>query len=77
LKAGKTTMTLDFMFNVMPVFLLNAEFAEFEDGYWRDRWPGVKGFGRWILFKIVPLWQAKRWRFTSCDGEGRKKRLVI
>jgi hypothetical protein len=41
--------SLDFVLNVLPCFLLNMEFEELEAGYWKGRWPDVKGVGRWAL----------------------------
>jgi len=78
LAEGKKTMaSLDFVLNVLPCFMLNMEFEEFEDGYWTGKWPDIKGVGRWALFNVVPMWHSKRWRFASCDAQGRRKRLVV
>jgi hypothetical protein len=78
LTEGKKAMaSLDFVLNVLPCFMLNMEFEEFEDGYWTGKWPGIKGVGRWALFNVVPMWHSKRWRFASCDAQGRRKRLAV
>jgi len=78
LAEGKKAMaSLDFVLNVLPCFMLNMEFEEFEDGYWTGKWPDIKGAGRWALFNVVPMWQSKRWRFASCNAKGRRKRLAV
>jgi hypothetical protein len=78
LAEGKKAMgSLDFVANVLPAFLLNMEFEEFEDGYWKDKWPDLHGGARWALFNVVPLWNRGWWRFASCDAQGRRKRLAV
>jgi hypothetical protein len=78
LTEGKKAMaSLDFVLNVLPCFMLNMEFEEFEDGYWTGKWPDIKGLGRWAIFNVVPLWHSRRWRFTSCDAQGRRKRVAV
>lgn len=69
--------SLDFVLNVLPCFMLNMEFEEFEGGYWAGKWPDIKGVGRWVLFNVVPVWHSGWWRFASCDARGRRKRLVV
>ncbi|RDW60761.1 hypothetical protein BP6252_12144 [Coleophoma cylindrospora] len=74
-ETGKKSVSLDFVVNVMPCFLLNMEGQEFEGGMWRG-FPELPGVARWILKVLVPLWHPRRWRFVACDSDGRKKRLV-
>ncbi|KAK3337291.1 hypothetical protein B0T19DRAFT_349830 [Cercophora scortea] len=78
-RAGKKQVTLGFVFNVMPVFLLNMDTVEFEDGMWHGVFPPFKdsGLGRWILMKLVPLWRRGQWRVSSYDGDGRVKALAV
>ncbi len=72
---GKKNMTLDFVLNVLPVFLNNMEGVEFEREMWRNH-PKMPGVVRWLLKRVVPMWNARWWRFVSCDGEGKRRRLV-
>ncbi|KAJ8114178.1 hypothetical protein ONZ43_g4965 [Nemania bipapillata] len=75
--AGKKQVNLSFVFNVLPVFLLNMETAEFEGGMWHDVFPPFKGVAKWILTKAVPAWHSGRWRFVSCSAEGKVKQLAV
>ncbi|KAI9783036.1 MAG: hypothetical protein M1816_001613 [Peltula sp. TS41687] len=75
--AGKQSLTPGFIFNVLPVFLLNMETVEFEGGMWHDVFPPIRGMMKWILTRGVPLWQRRQWRFSSCDADGRVKRLAV
>ena len=74
-ETGKKSVTLDFCLNVMPVFLNNMEFVEFENGRWAG-FPGVPKAVRWIMKNVLPLWHWRRWRFMSCTSDGRRKQLV-
>lgn len=76
-EAGKKSMTLGFVFNILPVFLLNMETREFENGMWHDVFPPFKGVVKTIFNKGVPMWQSKRWRFTSCGPDGEVKQLAV
>ena len=76
LEAGKKSVSMDFAFNTLPVFLLNMEHLEFEGGMWQNVFPPVPKPVKFLLMKLVPLWQRQRWRFASCDGNGKTKRLV-
>lgn len=62
------------MLSTLPVFFLNIENEEFEGGMWRDMWPPV---GKMVMNKAVPMWQAGRWRFSSCDGDFKVKKLAV
>lgn len=75
--AGKQSLTVGFIFNILPVFLLNMETVEFEGGMWHNVFPPVKGMAKWVLTSVVPLWQRRQWRFSSCDANGRAKRLAV
>ena len=77
LKAGKKSVTLSFVFNILPVFLLNMETIEFEGGMWHLVFPPVSPAVKWIMTTVVPFWHQKRWRFVSCGVDGRVKRLAI
>lgn len=75
--SNKSQMTMDFMFNVLPVFLLNMETKEFEGGMWHGVFPPAKGAGRWMLYGVVPFLGKgnKVWRFCSCGKDGGARRL--
>ena len=77
LDAGKKSVTVNFVFNFLPVFLLNMETVEFEGGRWHNVFPPITGVAKWVLTKSVPLWQRRKWRFSSCDADGRVKRLAV
>jgi hypothetical protein len=72
---GKKQVTLDFLLNVMPMFLLNMEDVEFENGMWRAT--PVGGLAKWVLKSLIPLWQHRQWKFASCGSDGRRKRLAV
>lgn len=65
------------MLNILPVFFLNMETVEFEGGMWHEVFPPFKGLTRTIMNRAVPMWQARRWRFVSCDADGRVKNLAV
>lgn len=73
---GKKSVTLDFVMNTLPVFLLNMESVEFEDGMWQS-FPPIAKPVKWVMTSVVPLWQRQQWRFTSCSSDGRRKRLAV
>ncbi|KAM7215259.1 iron-sulfur cluster repair protein DnrN [Rhypophila decipiens] len=75
--AGKKQVSLGFMFNTLPVFFLNMETVEFEGGMWHGVFPPLKGLARAIMNKAVPMWHSGRWRFVSCDADGRAKQLAV
>ncbi|OKL58850.1 hypothetical protein UA08_05841 [Talaromyces atroroseus] len=75
--AGKKTMTFSFVLNVLPVFLLNMDTLDFEDGMWHEVFPPVKGMVKWIMTKAIPMRHSGRWRFASCSPEGRAKQLEV
>ena len=77
LEAGKKSVTLGFVFNVLPVFLLNMESVEFEGGMWHNVFPPFNKVVKWILTKAAPLWQRRRWRFASCSPDGKFKHLAV
>ncbi len=72
---GKKAVTLDFALNTLPIFMNNMELVEFEGGMWREH-PAVPPAIRWIMKKVIPLWNWRIWRFMSCDSDGRRRRLV-
>lgn len=75
-ESSKKQMSMDFMFNVLPVFLLNMETKEFEGGMWHEVFPPAKGAGRWVLYGAVPRWKGNKvWRFCSCGKDGSARRL--
>jgi hypothetical protein len=74
---GKKQVSLNFMFNTLPVFFLNMETATFEDGMWHEVFPPLKGLSRTVMLKLVPIWQSRRWRFVSCTPEEVLKNLAV
>ncbi|KAH7417040.1 hypothetical protein BKA64DRAFT_286380 [Cadophora sp. MPI-SDFR-AT-0126] len=72
---GKKAVTLDFAFNVLPIFMNNMETMEFEGGMWRNH-PEIPSLVRWIMKVLIPLRNRRQWRFLACDSQGRRKRLV-
>lgn len=73
----KQMMSLHFVFNVLPVFFLNMDTVDFEDGMWHEVFPPLKGAVKWTMMQGVPMWQSRRWRFASCSPEGRVKQLAV
>jgi hypothetical protein len=76
LEQGKKQVSLGFTLNVMPMFLLNMEEVEFENGMW-STFPPVPSAVKWVLKSLVPLWQRRLWRFASCDSRGKRKQLAV
>ncbi|KAM7211108.1 iron-sulfur cluster repair protein DnrN [Rhypophila decipiens] len=75
--AGKKQVSLGFMFNTLPVFFLNMETVEFEGGMWHGVFPPLKGMARTIMNNAIPMWHSGRWRFVSCDADGKAKQLAV
>ena len=75
--AGKKQLSPGFIFNILPVFLLNMETVEFEDGMWHDVFPPFKGLVKSIMTQAVPMWRSGQWRFTACGADGRVKQLAV
>ena len=75
--AGKKSLSRDFLFNVLPVFLLNMETVEFEGGRWHGVFPPLPRAANYVLKVMIPAWQRKRWRFASCGADGKVKRLAV
>ncbi|KAG4435897.1 hypothetical protein IFR05_008628 [Cadophora sp. M221] len=72
---GKKAISLDFAFNVLPIFMNNMETVEFEGGMWRDH-PDVPVLVRWVMKVVIPLWMWRMWRLIAYDAQGRRKRIV-
>ena len=77
LEAGKKLVTFGFVFNVLPVFLLNMETVEFEGGMWHNVFPPFGGVVRWLMYSAAPMWQQRRWQFASCGPDGGIKELAV
>lgn len=75
LEAGKKSITLGFVLNTLPVYLLNMESVAFEEGMWQN-FPPVSKPVKWVMTRAIPLWQWQQWRFASCGSDGRMKHLV-
>lgn len=76
LKSGKKMLSLDYALNCLPMFLLNMEVVEFEDGAW-SVFPPVPALVLFVMTKVIPLWRRSWWRFAACDGDRRRKRLEV
>jgi hypothetical protein len=63
-ETGKKTVSMDFALNVMPIFFLNMESEEFEDGMWSN-FPELPGPVTFIIKRVLPLWRGRVWRFVS------------
>lgn len=77
LEAGKKSTTAGFVFNTLPVFLLNMETVEFEGGMWHGVFPPISGAVKWMMTQGIPLWHRAWWRFASCGPDGKLKRLAV
>ncbi|PSR97190.1 hypothetical protein BD289DRAFT_459052 [Coniella lustricola] len=75
--AGKKVVTIPMLFNCLPVFFLNQESHEFEDGMWLGVWPPLGTVGKAVMNRAIPMWQSSRWRFASCDADGKRKELAV
>ena len=75
-ETGKKVVTFDYAMNCLPMFMLNMEVEEFEDGMWRV-FPPVAAPVLFIMTKVIPLWRRSQWRFAACDGERKRKRLAV
>ncbi|KAH7324527.1 hypothetical protein B0I35DRAFT_424382 [Stachybotrys elegans] len=75
--AARSQITPSLVLNIIPIFYLNMNTAEFEDGMWDGIFPSFKGIARAFVMRTVPLWHARRWRFVSCSPEGRVKHLAV
>ncbi|PQE05097.1 hemerythrin HHE cation binding domain-containing protein [Rutstroemia sp. NJR-2017a BVV2] len=75
--AGKKQVNLPFLLNTLPVFFLNMESVEFENGLWHNSFPPVNKPLKWVLTKGAPMWQSRYWRFASCTADGEFKQLEV
>ncbi|KAI4144488.1 MAG: hypothetical protein LQ340_006629 [Diploschistes diacapsis] len=77
LAAGRKQVNISFLFNILPVFFLNMESVQFEDGLWHGVFPPVSAPIKWIMTKGAPMWQHRRWRFASCTSNGEFRQLAV
>ena len=77
LDAGKKSTTPGFVFSTLPVFLLNMETVQFENGMWNGVFPPITGPLKWVMTKGVPRWHQSWWRFVSCTPDGKLKHLAV
>ncbi|PHH74959.1 hypothetical protein CDD80_2740 [Ophiocordyceps camponoti-rufipedis] len=70
---GKNTVRKAGLADVVPLFLLNADRTA-EKGMWHN-WPPMPRPVRWAMVNVVGAIHGSRWRFASCDGNGRPRRL--
>lgn len=76
-EAGKKQVNASFLFNILPVFFLNMESVNFENGLWHNVFPPVNKPVKWLMTKGAPMWQSRRWRFASCTPDGEFKQLAV
>jgi hypothetical protein len=77
LEAGKKQVSVGFLFSILPVYFLNMESKEFEDGLWHTSFPPVSKPVKWLMTKGAPMWHSKHWRFSSCTPDGEFKQLAV
>ena len=77
LEVGKKSTTAGFVFNTLPIFLLNMETVKFENGIWHDVFPPFGGALKWVMTTGVPVFHRGWWRFASCGPDGKLKRLAV
>lgn len=75
--SGKKQVSVSLLLNVLPVFFLNMETVEFENGMWHGVFPPVPSPVKWIMTKGFPMWQQRYWRFASCTADGAFKQLEV
>jgi hypothetical protein len=75
--AARSQIASSLVLNVILIFYLNMNTAEFEDDMWDGIFPSFKGTGKAFLTKVVPRSHARRWRFASCSPDGRLRRLAV
>jgi hypothetical protein len=70
---GKKTVTKAGTADVVPFFLMNLD-ATAEGGLWAN-WPPMPAPIRWGLVNLAGAWYGSRWRFASCDAQGKPREL--
>lgn len=76
-EVGRKQTTLGFAFNTLPIFLLNMETVEFEEGMWHGVFPPLHSTVKYVLYSWVPMWRGSQWRFATCDANGARKPLAV
>ena len=61
--------------DVVPFFLLNSD-RWFERGLWMH-WPGMHWAQRFIHVNLISMWHGPRWKFSSCDADGKPRELYV
>jgi hypothetical protein len=70
---GKKTVAKAGTTDVVPFFLLNLD-VTYEGGMWAS-WPPMPGLIRWGLVNVAGAVHWGRWKFASCDAQGRPREL--
>ncbi|ROT39621.1 hypothetical protein SODALDRAFT_134403 [Sodiomyces alkalinus F11] len=70
---GKSTVSRAGTADVVPFFLMNLD-RGVEGGMWAN-WPPMPAPIRWGLANVAGAWYGGRWRFASCDAQGRSREL--
>ncbi|KAM0127325.1 hypothetical protein ACHAP3_008893 [Botrytis cinerea] len=76
-EAGKKQVNISFLFNVLPIFFLNMESTEIENGLWHTSFPPVNKPIKLLMIKGAPMWQHCLWRFASCTPDGEYRNLAF
>jgi hypothetical protein len=70
---GRQSVLSGGLTEVVPVFFMNLD-RDYEDGLWTD-WPKIPTPIRWTLINLGTILNGGRWRYASCDGNGKRRPL--
>ncbi|KAH7135931.1 hypothetical protein B0J11DRAFT_519555 [Dendryphion nanum] len=70
---GQRSVTGAGLLDVVPFMFLNHD-RTYEDGRWKE-WPQMPNVVRFIFVKGFSWRRSGWWKFASCDGDGRPRKL--
>ncbi|KAL8281133.1 hypothetical protein RQP46_006491 [Phenoliferia psychrophenolica] len=70
---GKNSLMKTGVLDGIPFMFCNLDRTA-EDGRWAD-WPRIPGPIKWGMIHLGGAWNARLWRFGSCDQEGKPREL--
>lgn len=73
-RTTKHSMARTSVVNLLPMLWFNLD-VEFENGKWQN-FPPISAPVRWVMVNILGRWQARWWRFGSCDADGKRIELM-